>query len=86
MQPVTVYTKPMCPYCLRALDLLNKKGAEVREIMAAFDEEKRKEMLQRSNGRRTYPQIFIGKVHVGGYEELAALESQGKLEAMLHAA
>ena len=83
MKQVTVYTKPMCPYCVRALSLLQKKGAPVTEISAAFDREKREEMLARSNGRTTYPQIFIGDIHVGGSDELAALERDGKLDAML---
>ena len=83
MKQVIVYTKPMCPYCVRALSLLQKKGAPVTEISAAFDRDKREEMLARSNGRTTYPQIFIGDIHVGGSDELAALERDGKLDAML---
>ncbi|MDX5331257.1 MAG: glutaredoxin 3, partial [Caulobacteraceae bacterium] len=59
MANVTIYTKPSCPYCIRALDLLEKKGVDFTEIEAAFDPEKRQEMNQRS-GRNTFPQIFIG--------------------------
>ena len=83
MKPVTVYTKPLCPYCFRALSLLKKKGADITEISAAFDKEKREEMFARSNGKRTYPQIFIGDTHVGGSDDLAALEAAGKLDALL---
>jgi len=84
MHKVTVYTRPLCSYCFRALALLKKKGVEVTEISAAFDRKKREEMLARSNGMRTYPQIFIGEIHVGGSDELAALERAGKLDAMLN--
>lgn len=85
MKPVIVYTKPLCPYCVRALALLKKKGAPVTEITAAFDSKLRAEMIARANGRSTYPQIFIGDVHVGGSDELYALESAGKLDALLNA-
>ncbi|MHA7872261.1 MAG: glutaredoxin 3 [Hyphococcus sp.] len=84
MQEVTVYTRPLCPYCVRALALLRKKGAPVTEISAAFDREKRSEMLARSNGQSTYPQIFIGETHVGGCDDLMALEDAGKLDALLN--
>jgi glutaredoxin 3 len=86
MKPVTVYTRPLCPYCVRALSLLKKKGAAVREISAAFDKALRQEMLARAGGRMTYPQIFIGETHVGGFEELAALDEAGKLDPLLNAA
>ncbi len=84
MKPVTVYTRPLCPYCVRALSLLKKKGAAINEISAAFDAEKRSEMIRRSNGARTYPQIFIGDRHVGGCDQLYALESTGELDALLN--
>lgn len=83
MRPVTIYTKPLCPYCVRALTLLKKKGASVTEISAAFDSRLRSEMIERSNGRSTYPQIFIGEVHVGGSDDLYALDAAGKLDALL---
>ena len=86
MQPVTIYTKPLCPYCVRALSLLQKKGASVTDISAAFDKDKREEMQRRSNGGRTYPQIFIGETHVGGCDDLMALERAGKLDALLQGA
>ncbi len=86
MQTVTVYTKPMCPYCFRALSLLKKKNALVVEISAAYDKAKREEMLAKSNGKRTYPQIFIGETHVGGNDDLQALERSGELDTLLNAA
>lgn len=82
MPQVTIYTKPYCPYCVRALDLLEKKGVEFTEIEAAFDPEKRREMNQRS-GRNTFPQIFIGERHVGGCDDLMALERSGELDPLL---
>ncbi len=84
MPEVTIYTRPLCGYCFHAMSLLKKKGAKVREISAAFDPKKRQEMLSRSNGKTTYPQIFIGGTHVGGSDELAALERDGKLDALLN--
>jgi glutaredoxin 3 len=85
MPKITVYTKPFCPYCTRALGLLAAKGAEVTEVEAAFDPALRKEMLERSNGRATYPQIFIGDKHVGGCDELMALDRAGQLDPLLSA-
>ncbi len=85
MQPVVMYTKPLCPYCVRAKSLLKKKGADVQDISAAFSRQKREEMVQRANGRRTYPQIFIGDTHVGGCDDLFALEREGRLDALLNA-
>ncbi|MEM6748457.1 MAG: glutaredoxin 3 [Pseudomonadota bacterium] len=83
MAKVTVYTKVMCPYCVRAMHLLKQKGADIEEIPAAFDKEKKQEMIDRSGGRMTFPQIFIGDTHVGGSDDLAALDREGKLDAML---
>lgn len=85
MAQVTIYTKPYCPYCIRAVSLLEKKGVEFTEIEAAFEPEKRQEMIQRSNGRTTFPQIFIGDQHVGGCDDMMALEFDGKLDALLAA-
>ncbi len=84
MKTVTIYTKPLCPFCVRAISLLKKKGVEVNEISAAFDAEKRQEMARRANGARTYPQIFIGDAHIGGCDDLMALEAAGKLDPMLN--
>jgi glutaredoxin 3 len=86
MKQVTIYTKPLCPYCVRAIALFEKKRVKVVEICAAFDKAKREEMIQRSNGRRTYPQIFVGEMHVGGWDDLFALEGAGKLDPLLNAA
>jgi len=85
MPKITVYTKPFCPYCTRALGLLAAKGAEVTEIEAAFDPDLRKEMLAKSNGKATYPQIFIGDRHVGGCDDLVALDRAGQLDPLLSA-
>ncbi|MDZ4373729.1 MAG: glutaredoxin 3 [Phenylobacterium sp.] len=84
MSQITIYTKPYCPYCIRALDLLEKKGVAYTEIEAAFDPEKRQEMMQRS-GRTTFPQIFIGDRHIGGCDDMMALEREGKLDPLLAA-
>jgi glutaredoxin 3 len=82
MAQVTVYTKPYCPYCVAALDLLEKKGVEVQEIVAAHDPEKRQEMIERS-GRYTFPQIFVGERHIGGCDDMMALERSGELDPIL---
>jgi glutaredoxin 3 len=84
MSPVTIYTKPFCPYCSRALGLLTKKGVNFKEIEASMDPALRQEMMQRS-GRSTYPQIFIGDTHVGGCDDLMALEGKGELDKLLAA-
>ena len=85
MAEVTIYTKPYCPYCIRAGSLLEKKGVAFNEIEAAFDPEKRQEMVQRANGRATFPQIFIGERHIGGCDDMMALERDGKLDPLLAA-
>ena len=85
MAEVTIYTKPYCPYCIRAVSLLEKKGVAFEEIEASSDPEKRQEMVQRANGRATFPQIFIGDQHVGGCDDMMALEYDGKLDALLAA-
>ncbi len=83
MADVTIYTRPMCPYCVRAVQLLKEKGVDFEEIDAGFDRAKKEEMISRANGARTFPQIFIGDNHVGGCDDMFALERQGKLDAML---
>ena len=85
MAEVTIYTKPYCPYCIRAVSLLEKKGVAFEEIEASRDPEKRQEMVQRANGRATFPQIFIGERHIGGCDDMMALEYDGKLDALLAA-
>ena len=86
MPAVTIYTKPYCSYCFRAVALLEQKGVEFTEIEAGFDPEKRQEMIQRAGGGATFPQIFIGDRHIGGCDELVALERSGQLDPMLQAA
>jgi len=85
MPPIVIYTKPMCPYCARAVNLLTKKDVKFEEIEAGWDPDKKKEMVSRSNGRGTFPQIFIGETHVGGCDDLMALESKGELDKLLAA-
>ena len=79
MKNVTVYMGPMCAFCDAAKRLLNKKNIPYKEINIALDESKLNEMLKKSNGKKTIPQIFIEQYHVGGYEELRALEKKGEL-------
>lgn len=83
MPPVEIYTTRYCPYCTRAKALLKRKGVEFKEIDLAGNWELRDEMIQRANGRTTVPQIFIGKTHVGGCDDLHELEYDGKLDALL---
>ncbi len=85
MSKVEIYTRPFCGYCARALSLLNAKGADFMEIEAGMDPALRNEMIQRSGGRATFPQIFIGGDHIGGCDDLMALESQGRLDPLLSA-
>jgi len=82
MPAITIYTTSYCPYCIRAKDLLKRKGASYSEINAE-DDAVRDTMIARAGGRRTVPQIFIGDTHVGGFDDLAALDKAGKLDAML---
>ena len=83
MPKVEIYTTPTCPFCHRAKALLNQKGAAFQEIDAAGNSDLRAAMTQRAGGRRTVPQIFIDDRHIGGSDDLRALESQGKLDALL---
>ena len=85
MAPVEIYTTPMCPYCHAAKDLLASKGVQFTEFNVMGNAEKRNEMVQRANGRMTVPQIFIGKTHVGGSDDLHELEFAGKLDPLLAA-
>lgn len=83
MVDVTIYTRMMCGYCAAAKRLLEKKGVAYTEHDASFSPELRQEMIARANGRYTFPQIFVGDVHVGGSDELHALEAEGRLDALL---
>ena len=82
---VEMYSKMFCPFCIRAEALLKSKGVDIIDIPAANDKAKRAEMNERSGGRNTFPQIFINGEHVGGSDDLAALERAGKLDALLKA-
>lgn len=82
---IIVYSTPFCGYCGAAKRLLASKGAEYKEIDVMFDPEQKREMLERSGGRRTVPQIFIDGRHIGGYDELSALDANGELDALLAA-
>ncbi len=82
MSKVEIYTTPWCPYCHAAKSLLQQKGVDYVEVDATPDEV-RSAMIERAHGRRTVPQIFIGKTHVGGYDDMAALERHGKLDPLL---
>ena len=84
MQKVKMYTTPICPYCVRAKSLLSKKGVPYDEIDIFSDNKAREEMLAKSNGMRTVPQIFVGDTHVGGFDELHALDKAGKLDPLLN--
>lgn len=82
MAKVEIYTTPTCPYCHAAKSLLNDKGVDYTEI-TVLDPQLREAMTQRANGRRTVPQIFVGETHVGGYDDMAALDRQGGLDPLL---
>ncbi|MGB6539716.1 MAG: glutaredoxin 3 [Xanthobacteraceae bacterium] len=83
MTSVEIYTQQYCPYCHWAKELLTRKGVEFREIDVTADRQMRQEMVARANGGTTVPQIFIGATHVGGCDQLYALEEGGKLDALL---
>lgn len=85
MAKVEMYTKFMCPFCIRAKSLLTSKNVDIIDIPAANDAEKRREMNERANGGNTFPQIFIDDKHIGGCDDLYALERSGKLDALLAA-
>ena len=83
MPKITIYTTPICPYCVRAKQLLKKKGAAFEEIDVFMDGDRRAEMEEKS-GRYTVPQIFIGATHVGGCDDLYALDREGNLDPLLN--
>jgi glutaredoxin 3 len=80
---IVVYSTLLCPYCHRAKALLRQKGVNFTEIDVGMDVEKRAEMTKRAHGRHTVPQIFVGETHVGGCDDLYALEEEGKLDSLL---
>jgi glutaredoxin 3 len=83
MKPVQVYTTSYCGYCRRAKELLSARGVAFQEIDVTGDDAAREELVRISGGLRTVPQIFIGELHVGGYTDLAALQTAGKLDELL---
>ena len=83
MPPVEIYTTRRCSYCASAKALLKRKGVSFSEIDVGTDWQRREEMIERANGRTTVPQIFIGEVHVGGCDDLHALERAGRLDPLL---
>lgn len=82
---VLVYSSPFCGYCAAAKRLLTSKGVEFTEIDVMFDPERKREMIERSSGRRTVPQIFIDGRHIGGFDDLSALDQRGELDPLLAA-
>lgn len=85
MKTVEIYTSPLCGFCHAAKRLLTQKGVTFAEVNVLTDPDRKPEMIQRANGGRTVPQIFIGETHVGGCDELYALEQAGKLDQLLAA-
>ncbi|HXC73176.1 MAG TPA: glutaredoxin 3 [Sphingomicrobium sp.] len=83
MPLVEIYCKTFCPYCWRAKHLLDSKRVEYKEIAVDFGGEARRQMIERANGRTTVPQIFIGGEHIGGCDDLVALERAGKLDELI---
>lgn len=83
MAKIELYTTMFCPYCARARSLLQKKGVSFADIDVMGDDDKREEMIARAGGRRTVPQIFIDGRHIGGSDELVALDREGKLDSLL---
>jgi len=83
MKKVIIYTGPICNFCSAAKHLLSKKKISYEEIDIGNDDKKREEMLKKSNGAKTVPQIFIGEKHIGGYVELKALENKDELDTLL---
>jgi glutaredoxin 3 len=84
LKPVKIYTTTYCGYCVRAKDLLTRKGVKYEELDVTGDDEMRAKLVEMS-GQRTVPQIWIGETHVGGYSDLARLDSEGRLDPMLQA-
>lgn len=82
---VVLYTKPGCPYCIAAMGLLTRKGVDFTEIVASNDPEKKAEMIQKSGGKATFPQIFINGKHIGGSDDMSALDRRGQLDDLLAA-
>ncbi|MDX5407428.1 MAG: glutaredoxin 3 [Pseudomonadota bacterium] len=84
MSQVTIYTKAYCPYCVRAKSVLDNKGVSYTELRIDEQPELRPQMIERANGRSTVPQIFIGERHIGGCDDMLALDASGQLDPLLH--
>ncbi|MEE2001933.1 glutaredoxin 3 [Alkalimonas sp. MEB108] len=84
MADVTIYTKAYCPYCVRAVALLNSKGVQFQEFRIDAQPELRPQMIEKAGGRSTVPQIFINDQHIGGCDDLVALDAAGKLDPLLN--
>jgi glutaredoxin 3 len=82
MAEIVIYTTQICPYCVRAKDLFRKKGVQYNEVDVT-NHEARAEMMEKTGGKRSVPQIFIGERHIGGCDDLYALETEGKLDALI---
>lgn len=82
MKPVKMYTTRVCPFCIMAKRLLSQKGVQIEEVRVDEDSTQREQMMQIS-GRRTVPQIFVGETHVGGFDDLSALDRAGRLDPLL---
>lgn len=85
MAQTTIYTRQLCGFCTAAKRLLDSKNVSYTEHDATFEPDLRKQMIQRANGASTFPQIFIGDIHVGGCDDLMAMERAGKLDVLLQA-
>lgn len=83
MTKIEIYSTEVCPYCVRAKELLKRKGASFEEILVDHDEALRNKMVERAGGRRSVPQIFINDQHIGGCDDLYALDRDGKLDELL---
>lgn len=83
MPKIEIYTKTYCPYCVKAKELLKKKGVTFEEISIEHDHDLALKVVERSGGRKTVPQIFIGGTHIGGCDDLYAMDNEGKLDGML---
>ena len=84
MQTVTLYTTPICPYCVAAKKLLSKKGVSFEEINVMGNDDLRAEMMVKAGGRHTVPQVFVGDTHVGGCDDLHEIERDGRLDQLLN--
>jgi glutaredoxin 3 len=83
MPDIQMYTTAVCPFCIAAKNLFKSRGLEWQEIRIDTDPERMREMLERSSGRRTVPQIFVNDIHVGGFDDLAAADRSGRLAEIL---